>query len=188
MPDLVALFKRSTDRFGELVDSVGDDAWDNDTPCDDWNVRELVNHVVGEQLWAPHLVAGETIADVGDRYDGDVLGSDPKATWRSSIGPSVQAFEGADLDGTVHLSYGDEQTREYLVQMLTDAAVHGWDLAKGIDAADATIDGETAELLLDHWTEREAMVRGSGVFGDQVKVSDDASAQDKLLGLLGRTP
>ena len=189
MPDLVALFKRSTDRFGGLVESIDDAAWDNDTPCSDWNVRELVNHVVGEQLWAPHLLGGETIADVGDRYDGDVLGSDPKATWRSSIAPSVGAFEGADLDGTVHLSYGDEQTSEYLVQMLTDAAVHGWDLAKGIDAdADPGIDDETATLLLEHWRKHEAMIRGSGMFGDNVTVPDDASPQDKLLALLGRTP
>jgi uncharacterized protein (TIGR03086 family) len=183
----VELFKKSTDRFGELVAAVPDDAWGNDTPCEDWDVRALVNHVVGEQLWAPHLVAGETIADVGGRYDGDVLGADPKATWRTALPPSIEAFEGADLDGTVHLSYGDEVTREYLVQMLTDAAVHGWDLARGIDA-DADIDPETAQLLYDHWKEHEAMVRGSGVFGDEVEVPADAPAIDKLLALLGRTP
>jgi uncharacterized protein (TIGR03086 family) len=132
-------------------------------------------------------VAGETIADVGDRYDGDVLGADPKQAWSTSIGPSVAAFEGADLSGIVHLSYGDEKTEEYLVQMLTDAAVHGWDLARGI-GRDHDIDEETASLLLDHWTELEGMVRGSGVFGDKVEVPTDASAKDKLLGLLGRTP
>lgn len=187
MPDLVELFERSTNRFGELVDSVEDGSWTSSTPCSDWDVRALVNHVVGEQLWAPHLVAGETIADVGDRFDGDVLGDDPKAAWRKAIGPSVDAFGGADLGGTVHLSYGDEKTEEYLVQMLTDAAVHGWDLAQGI-GTDLTIEGETAELLLAHWTEREAMVRGSGVFGDQVDVPSSASAQDRLLALLGRAP
>ena len=53
---------------------------------------------------------------------------------------------------------------------------------------DTKIDGETAELLLEHWSEREAMVRGSGVFGNKVDVPPDASAQDRLLGLLGRTP
>jgi uncharacterized protein (TIGR03086 family) len=187
MADLVQLFRRSTDRFGELVGSVPAKAWGDPTPCADWDVRELVNHVVGEQLWAPHLVAGETIADVGDRYDGDVLGDDPTAAWAAAIGPSVRAFEGADLGGTVHLSYGDEKTEEYLVQMLTDAAVHGWDLARAI-GADEAIDEETARLLLEHWTALEAMVRGSGVFGDQVDVPSDAPAKDKLLGLLGRTP
>lgn len=187
MADLVALFQRSTDRFGELIGSVGDGHWGEPTPCEGWDVRELVNHVVGEQLWGPHLVGGETIADVGDRYDGDVLGDHPKAAWRKAIGPSVQAFEAADLDGTVHLSYGDEVTREYLVQMLTDAAVHGWDLARAI-GAEETIDDDAAELLLEHWTALEAMVRGSGMFGEKVEVPADASAKDKLLGLLGRTP
>ena len=187
MADLVQLFRRSTDRFGKLVGSVPATAWGDPTPCADWDVRELVNHVVGEQLWAPHLVAGETIADVGDRYDGDVLGEEPEAAWTAAIGPSVRAFEDADLGRTVHLSYGDEKTEEYLVQMLTDAAVHGWDLARAI-GADEAIDEETARLLLEHWTALEAMVRGSGVFGDQVDVPSDAPAKDKLLGLLGRTP
>lgn len=187
MADLVELFRQSTNHFGDLVDSIADDAWHRPTPCADWDVRALVNHVVGEQLWAPHLLAGVTIAGVGDRYDGDVVGEDPKATWRAAIGPSMQAFEEADLDGTVHLSYGDEKAEEYLVQMLTDAAVHGWDLARAI-GADEAIDDETAALLLEHWTKLEALVRGSGVFGEKVEVPDGAPAKHKLLGLLGRTP
>ena len=87
----------------------------------------------------------------------------------------------------MHLSYGDESCREYLVQMLTDAAVHGWDLARAA-GLDESIDDETAELLLEHWTEREAMVRGSGVFGEAVAVGPSASAAERMLGLLGRRP
>lgn len=187
MADLPALFRRNADSFGALVDAVADDAWSDPTPCSEWDVRALVNHVVSEQLWAPHLVAGETIADVGDRYDGDVVGADPKAAWHDSIGPSVAAFDGADLDAITHLSFADLPCREYLTQMITDLAVHGWDLAKAT-GGDTTIDPETATLLLGVWTARQDMVRGSGVFGDQVDVADDASDQAKLLALLGRDP
>ncbi len=186
MPDLVPLFTRAIDRCTPLVEGVGADQWSAPTPCADWDVRALLNHLAGEQLWAPHLVAGETIAEVGDRYDGDVLGDDPVATWRAATGPSVAAFaaEGA-LDRTVHLSYGDESCREYLTQMLTDAAVHGWDLATAT-GQDHEIDDETASFLLAHWTERADMVRGSGVFGDAVDVPADADPATRLLGLLGR--
>ena len=188
MADLVALFRRNIDRCSEVVGGIGDDDWSKPTPCSDWDVRELLNHLTGEQLWAPHLVAGETIAQVGDRYDGDVLGDDPQATWRSAVPPSVAAFaEPGALDGTVHLSYGDESCREYLTQMLTDAAVHGWDLARAV-GADERIDPEAASLLLGHWREREDMVRGSGIFGEAVEVGDDADDQAKLLALLGRRP
>ena len=189
MTDLVALFRRSIDAFTARVEAVRSDQWEAPTPCADWDVRELVNHVAGEQLWAPHLVAGETIAEVGDRYDGDVLGDDPVAAWRAAVPGAVEAFAAPGaLDGTVHLSYGDEAAREYLVQMLTDAAVHGWDLGRAI-GGDEGIDPEAAELLLDHWSARQEMVRGSGMFGDDaVEVPSDASAADRLLGLLGRTP
>jgi uncharacterized protein (TIGR03086 family) len=188
MADLVALFRRSIDRYTGLVEAVPADAWSNPTPCDSWDARALVNHVTGEQLWAPHLVAGETIEQVGDRYDGDVLGDDPVAAWRAAAPPSVAAFAtpGA-LDGTVHLSYGDESCREYLTQMLTDTEVHGWDLARAT-GGDERLDPETVALLLDHWTAREAMVRGSGVFGDAVDVAADADPQTRLLALLGRRP
>lgn len=186
MADLVELFSRSIDRYTSLVEGVAADQWSAPTPCEGWDVRTLVNHVTGEQLWAPHLVAGETIEQVGDRYDGDVLGDDPATTWRSAAPPSASAFAtpGA-LDRTVHLSYGDESCREYLVQMLTDTSVHGWDLARAT-GGDEAIDPEAASLLLDHWTEREAMVRGSGVFGDAVAVEEGADVQTRLLALLGR--
>lgn len=184
--DLVSLFRSAVERFGERVAAVGPDQWSTATPCGEWDVRALVNHVAGEQLWAPHLVAGETIEQVGDRYDGDVLGDDPLWTWQQAAPASVEAFAAPGaLDRTVHLSYGDESCREYLVQMLTDAEVHGWDLARAT-GQDPSLQPEAAALLLEHWTEREAMVRGSGLFGDAVPVPDDADDSTKLLALLGR--
>lgn len=187
MSDLSNLFTRSIGRFAERVAGVPDGAWSAPTPCADWDVRQLVNHVTNEQLWAPHMVAGETIEEVGDRYDGDLLGDDPVAAFRSGVAGAVQAFADADLDATVHASYADIPLREYLTQMLTDAEVHGWDLAVAT-GQDATIDPEVADLLLGVWTEQEEMVRASGVFGDAVAVPADAPAADRLLGLLGRTP
>lgn len=186
MADLVDLFRRSIERCTTVIDNVPPDRWASPTPCTEWDVRALVNHLTGEQLWAPHLVAGETIEQVGDRYDGDVLGDDPAAAWRTAVPASVAAFaEPGALDRTVHLSYGDESCREYLTQMLTDAAVHGWDLARAT-GGDERIDPDAAALLLDHWTQQEELVRASGVFGSAVEVGPDADTQTKLLALLGR--
>jgi uncharacterized protein (TIGR03086 family) len=188
MGDLVELFRRAGDRFTARIDRIDAGQWHATTPCADWDVRALVNHVTGEQLWAPHLLAGETIEQVGDRYDGDVLGDDPVAAWHRALPPSVAAFaEPGALDRTVHLSYGDESCREYLLQMLTDMAVHGWDLARAT-GQDDHIDDETAELLLEHWTEREDLVRGSGIFGDAVDVPADAGPAERLVAFLGRNP
>lgn len=183
---LVELFRRNADRCTELIDSVTAGHWGDATPCSDWDLRALVNHLTSEQLWAPHLLAGETIEQVGDRYDGDVLGDDPKGRWRAAVAGSVAAFsEPGAVDRTVQLSYGPESVREYLTQMLTDAAVHGWDVAVAL-GADDEMDPETATLLLDHWRTREHVVRASGLFGGVVEVDEGADDQTRLLALLGR--
>jgi uncharacterized protein (TIGR03086 family) len=183
----VELFVESIRRFADRVDGIDADQWGRPTPCADWDVRTLVNHVGNEQLWAPHLVDGETIDQVGDRYDGDVLGDDPQATFRRSVEGSTAAFQRADLDASVHLSFGDVPCRVYLDQMLTDAEVHGWDLARGL-GQDAALDPETASYLLPSMEAQEELIRSSGMFGDRVPVDDDADDAARLLALLGRRP
>jgi uncharacterized protein (TIGR03086 family) len=185
MADLVALFTRSIERFVDRVSQVDTGQWSTPTPCTEWDVRTLVNHIAYEQLWAPHLVAGETVAQVGDRYEGDVLGSEPLATLRSAAEASTAVFGAADLDAIVHLSFGDIPCRDYLVQMLTDAEVHGWDLATAT-GQDRTLDQEVVAAVLPAMVEQEALIRASGVFGEAVSTPDGADDATRLLGILGR--
>jgi uncharacterized protein (TIGR03086 family) len=185
MTDLVGLFTRSIERFVDRVSQVDTGQWSTPTPCSEWDVRTLVNHIAYEQLWAPHLVAGETVAEVGDRYEGDVLGSEPLAALRSAVAGAIAAFGAADLDAVVHLSFGDVPCRDYLTQMLTDAEVHGWDLATAI-GQDRTLDPEVVAAVLPVMVEQEALIRASGVFGDAVPTPDDADDATRLLGILGR--
>jgi len=183
----VELFVAAIGRFADRVERIPDDGWSAPTPCREWDVRALVNHVCSEQLWAPHLVDGETIEQVGGRYDGDVLGDDPRATVRAATQASAAAFERAELDAPVHLSFGDVPCAVYLDQMLTDAEVHRWDLARALGEP-AVLDPETASYLLPGVREQEALLRGSGLFGERVEVGPDASDGEDLLGLLGRDP
>ena len=61
-------FEDSVHNFGRLVHRIAADQWGNDTPCSDWDVRALVNHLVNEALWVKPLLDGMTIAEVGDRF------------------------------------------------------------------------------------------------------------------------
>ena len=87
------MFGRAVAEFDARVRQIGDHQWQAATPDEDWSVRDLVNHLVGEDLWAPPLLAGSTIAEVGDRFEGDVLGSEPKAAWTVASAAAVRAVQ-----------------------------------------------------------------------------------------------
>ena len=57
--------------FDRRVRKIAPEQWALGTPCREWSVRDLVGHLVYEQLWAPELLAGCTTAQVGDRFDHD---------------------------------------------------------------------------------------------------------------------
>ena len=57
--DLNTLYHRTVEAWADRVNAVGPDQWDEPTPCRDWTVRELVNHVVGEDRWTVPLVEGQ---------------------------------------------------------------------------------------------------------------------------------
>ncbi len=181
-----ALLKKAVDGFRSRLSGVQD--WSASTPCADWDVRALVNHVVGELLWAPPLLAGKTIAQVGDQFDGDVLGDDPKAAFDAAAGPFLAAAaQPGARERTVHLSFGDFPGSEYLGQLGSDLTIHTWDLAKGADANDR-LDAELVAAVDAFLAPQVEAWQGAGVFAPPVEVGADADAQAKLLGLTGLNP
>ena len=186
MSELPDYHRRAVEYFDSLVAEVGDDQWSNDTPCTDWSVRDLVNHIVYEDMWTPELFAGKTLEEVGTKFDGDLLGDDPKGVWARASKEAVSAVqdEGA-MTRMVNVSWGQITGREYAEQLFLDHLIHGWDLAMGI-GGDTSLDPELVEACWLSAKAGEELIRGSGVFGDQVEVPEDADTQTRLLALLGR--
>ena len=186
MADVVQCFTRGLDHFGGLVHAIGPEDWTRDTPCREWDVRALLNHLVVEQLWAPPLLEGQTIAEVGDKFDGDVLGRDPVAAWDSSAADARAAFSAPGaMDRTVHLSFGDTPAEEYGWQMTMDLLIHGWDLARGI-GADDTMDPEIVVEVYERIQPMTGDLAASGMFDAPVEVADDADLAVRLLAIFGR--
>src|SRR5215470_13737883 len=98
MPDARSFFEAGLAEADRRVRAVGADQWSDSTPCSEWNVHELVNHLVNELRWMPPLLEGKSIADVGDSLDGDLLGSDPIGVWDSSVRDVRAAL---DADGVL---------------------------------------------------------------------------------------
>jgi uncharacterized protein (TIGR03086 family) len=180
------MFRRAADGFSRHVQAVGESQWGDPTPCTDWDVRALVNHVTVEQLWVPPLMSGNSVTDVGDRFDGDLLGDDPRATWNAAVRASLEAFgaKGA-LSGTVALSRGATPADEYCWEMTVDALIHSWDLARGI-GGDETLDRELSELVYERTLPIAEHLHETGLFAPPVPVDDGAPLQVKLLAIFGR--
>jgi uncharacterized protein (TIGR03086 family) len=184
--DVTTLHQRTVESWQRFLEGVGDDQWDLPTPCTEWDVRALVNHVVGEERWTGPLLDGMTIADVGDRFDGDLLGDDPQAVGRAASAESVAAV--ADkLAGieAVHLSYGDENPEEYVRQLCADHLIHGWDLAAAT-GQDRTLDADLVAEVAAWFADREELYRSAGIVGQRVEAGGDPQAD--LLAASGRSP
>ncbi|NJP74714.1 TIGR03086 family metal-binding protein [Streptomyces sp. C1-2] len=178
------LIPEAVARFGDRVHAVGDDRWNDATPCTEWTVRDLVNHLVAEHLWVPHLLAGETLAQVGDRYDGDVLGADPVRAWDEAAGRSLAAWQAADLSGTARFSFGEAPLTVYADQILVDLTVHEWDLARG-SGQDEALDPAAVDRSLAYARANVTRMAGLGILAPPVATtSTDPTVQ--LLSLLGR--
>jgi uncharacterized protein (TIGR03086 family) len=184
--DVIVLHGRAMLEFDARVRAVPADRWHAPTPCIDWDVRTLVNHVVYEQLWTAPLLAGRTVDDVGDAFDGDVLGDDPVGAWeRSSEAARAAWIAPGAVDRTVHLSFGPTPAVVYAEQSALDLAVHAWDLARGIGADDRLADDVVTGL--DGVVRGQAdMIAASGVFSPPVPVEGSADPQTRVLALLGR--
>jgi uncharacterized protein (TIGR03086 family) len=186
--DLVELFGRAVDGFTQRAQLVRPDQWTGPTPCTEWDVRALVNHVVYEQRWMVPLFAGATIAEVGDRFEGDLLGDSPDATVDEAAeqAKATVAAPGA-MDTTVHLSFGETPSREYAYQLFADHLIHAWDLAVAI-GADPTLDPDAVDELARWFVDQEDSYRQVGAIGPRVEVPASAGTQDRLIGAFGRDP
>ena len=185
--DILQARRKATAATTKIIAGVKSDQWADDTPCDEWNVRDVINHLTNENLWVPDMVAGRTIEEVGDAYDGDVLGDDPAGHYASTATKADEAFEqpGA-LTRDIPVSYGPVPGEVYAGHHFLDTVIHGWDIAKAT-GQDTTIDPELVDFLIVLLAPQLEMLKKSGAF-KVIDVPDDAEPQTRLLAMVGRTP
>ena len=182
--ELADLYRRTVETWTARVEAVPADRWDAPTPCTEWNVRELVNHVVGEDAWTVPLMRGATMAEVGDSLDGDLLGDEPgPAALRNADEALAVVAETLPAAPTVHRSYGDEQAAEYVRQLAADHLVHAWDLAAAY-GGDTTLDTDLVEDVAAWFKDREELYRQAGAVGP--RVDNGGTPQADLLAAAGR--
>ena len=186
-PDLREVHARAALHFADLVAQVKPDQWQSPTPCHDWDVRALVDHVIRWNTLIPDFLEGRSVAEMDRPFERDVLGAEPAIQARQSAQAAIQAFAAPGaMDRTVRHMIGDIPAAQALFLRMADNSIHGWDLARAI-GADTRIDDVELAILYAFATEHRAEVRASGAFGAaEVEVPETADTQTKVLGMLGR--
>jgi uncharacterized protein (TIGR03086 family) len=187
--DSLDLLRRTVDQTDQLVQGLGDDQLAIQTPCAEWKVRDLLNHITGgATMFAVSAEQGSVPDDlVGQLMGGDNLGDDFKGAWKQASQRALAAFdEPGVMDKTVTLPFGQMPAGVALNIAVFDVTTHLCDLARATGSA--LQDDELLEAALAMGKQMIGPeMRVPGVFGPEQPCTDDAPVADRLLAFAGRT-
>lgn len=181
----LARFDRAVAAAGAVFDGVKAEQWGDPTPCTEWTVRDLMNHVVGGTRQFISLMSGGGPLD----RSADYLGSDPAGSFREAAGElrAIFAAEGA-LERLFPSPFGPQPGQFIAELRVTEMMTHGWDLARATGQS-TDLDPELAESLIENFRRMRARAGGAPAalpFDDEQPVADDAPAADRLAAVAGR--
>lgn len=172
-PTALAAHAAAVRGFASQLGLVADGDWHRPTPCTDWDVRALVNHVVGANVRYAMLLRGAPLHEVEATRTVEHLGADPLTSFETTADAVVHSFAEPDvLDRTFRHVIGDRTGRQLLVMRIYDIGVHTWDLGVSI-GSDPRLDDAVVDV---------ALTATSPVANE----TDSWSAQDRLLARSGR--
>ncbi|MFE3946583.1 TIGR03086 family metal-binding protein [Streptomyces sp. NPDC059118] len=174
--------ERVLDAVSVLISAAAPGRFCRSTPCADWDVRTLLNHLVWENLlWADGLANGDPRSD----STADHLGDGHVEAFRTASRGALTAF---GRPGMLKQRYGSAPGARLVEQLVIETLVHGWDLARAI--------GRPHDFVPDPAESALAVVREvygglprttTGSFAPPRSVPEGASALDRLAAYLGRT-
>lgn len=173
----------ATREFGRRLDDVSTDQLVLPTPCDEWDVRYLIAHVVGGNRFATLVLDGMPSSEAIHRIMSTAqLGDRPKDDFSSTSAEQRRKFRSPGaLDRSIDHPIGVISTRRFLRFRVFDCTLHAWDLAVAI-GADATLDPDLVDAVL-HIVRSEPTGMG---FGIEPATAIDRNPQQELLALSGR--
>jgi uncharacterized protein (TIGR03086 family) len=154
------------------------------TPCSEFDVRALLNHLVGNL----GMLTGAAEGGKAEIPRGDQFGSDPAGAYAQRRSALLVALRGQGvLDRNWEMPFGSLPGAMMASIAFIEHLTHGWDLAKAT-GQDTKMPIDLVAECTEVATPMDSMLRMPGVCGPPVSVPADASPQDRLIGFLGRTP
>jgi uncharacterized protein (TIGR03086 family) len=183
----------AAERMAHLLQQVNDDQLDAPTPCPDYSLGDLIDHVGGLTL----AFTGAAAKDVGDAGaqgpSGDVSRLEP--SWRDRIGRDlktlVEAWRRPDAWTGMTSAGGVDLPGEVAgLVALDELVVHGWDVARA-SGQDYVIDDASlgaVHSFVEQFSGPGQEESRAGLFGHEVEVDPGAPLLDRVIGMTGRDP
>ena len=183
-------FGPSTRTMAALVAATSDDQLAGRTPCPDYTVADLLDHIGGLTVEFTYAARKEPTPGSGGA-SGDGSGLEPG--WRERIARDLDALAAswsvpAAYEGATHAGPIDLPAPVAAQVALNEVVVHGWDLARAT-GRDYDADPAAVATCVGFVASFDAPADDDGgLFGPRVDVGEDADAIDRLVGLTGRQP
>ena len=184
---LIEMLERQLPKTDAVVANITPDQLSLPTPCTEWNVENVLDHLIGGCITMGSAARGEKSGAIGE--PGNV-GDDHVASFRKAAAEAQDAYRSADLDTPFEFPWGQTPSDMALHLALADLTIHGWDLATATGQTfepDEDIAEEIYGFVTGMMVPKGKMPRGDN-FKDPIEVGDDAGATERLLGYLGRQP
>jgi len=184
--NVLELQTRANTQARLLIDGLRPEHLAQPTPCSEWNVRALLNHLVALHLESAAAVAHGPSPD----WSADHVGDDPAAAFAAAASASEAAFRVPGvLDRSYRMPWGETSGEALAGLLMMDTVIHSWDLAAATSAPTA-LDPELCEDVLargQRMMRPEYRTPEAG-FGPALPIGPDAPACDRLAAFFGRQP
>lgn len=151
-------------------------------------LKTTINIMAYENFCVPKVLNGDTGLATNQEFKGDLLGDNPIGNYVKLSNAANEATSAyTDLDKVVHISYGDFPAGGYLSDISIQRTTSTYDIATHI-GVEVSLPEDAVKALLDIVIPYGEYLREAGVFPPEIKVSDTATPEDKLLGFMGRQP
>ncbi|MER5393867.1 TIGR03086 family metal-binding protein [Saccharopolyspora sp. NPDC002686] len=173
---------RALEAVGHLVSGIREGQWSNPTPCTDWTVEDLVNHLVDVNLAVAASLTHQAPPEPGTRH----LNSTPVEVYVRSSGAVQAAFDQPQALELIYQGpFGETTGAALLLVRMADLLTHGWDLARATGQP-VDLPEDLAEQALTFVSRQFTEPVRNGRFDPAQAISEDAPAIDRLAAFLGR--
>ncbi len=194
MPDPVAQLEQVTRRTKEVASGVTQAQGAGATPCSEWSVLDLFNHLIGGLEFTAGCITGNVPNirpnEAESSYQGETDIAVLIRAYHAAVDRALElaAAPGA-LERTAMTPFGEMPVARIMMGTVMDQFVHCWDLARAT-GQDTTLDSEMVEFAYGMLVSGgfADMGRQAGFVGPEISVPDDSSLQDKMIGYMGRQP